>query len=85
MKLFKRKSETAPVAEIDAAENAIANREVEGLTQRQIVLRRFFNHKGAVTSMIILSSLIVLVFTGSGFHLGPLKITNKEQTSLCLY
>lgn len=61
-------------ADIDASENAIANREVEGLTQRQIVIRRFLNHKGAVTSMIVLASIIIVVFLGTGLHLGPLKI-----------
>ena len=36
------------------AENNIENKEVEGLSQGQIVRRRFFRHKGAVISMITL-------------------------------
>ena len=44
MSIFKKKTSTLVSAEIDAAENAIANREVQGLTQRQIVIRRFLNH-----------------------------------------
>jgi len=74
MKLFKKKVAIVESAEIDSAENAIASKEVQGLTQRQIVTRRFLNHKAAVTSLIILSTLVLVVFTGSGFHIGPWHI-----------
>ena len=74
MSIFKRKTSAVQSAEIDSAENAIANKEVQGLTQRQIVTRRFLNHRAAVTSLIILSTLVLIVFTGSGFHIGPWKI-----------
>ncbi len=74
MSIFKKKTSTLVSAEIDAAENAIANREVQGLTQRQIVIRRFLNHRAAVTSLIILTTLVLFVFTGSGFHVGPWQV-----------
>lgn len=74
MSIFKRKTSAVQSAEIDSAENAIASKEVQGLTQRQIVTRRFLNHRAAVTSLIVLSTLVLIVFTGSGFHIGPWKI-----------
>ena len=74
MSIFKKKISNLETAEIDAAENAIASREVQGLTQRQIVIRRFLNHKAAVTSLIILTTLVVVIFTGSGIYIGPWRI-----------
>lgn len=35
MRLFKKKEMQEEIARVDSSENAIANREVEGLTQRQ--------------------------------------------------
>ena len=61
MRIFKKKETTLLTAEIDAAENAIASREVQGLTQRQIVIRRFLNHRAAVTSLIILATLVLVI------------------------
>jgi len=49
------------------AENSIELKEVEGLSQGQIVRRRFFRHKGAVISMIMLAFIIILAFTSVGF------------------
>jgi len=49
------------------AENSLELKEVEGLSQSQIVRRRFFRHKGAVISMIVLATIIVLAFTAVGF------------------
>lgn len=74
MSIFKRKRNVEAVAQVDASENAIANREVEGLTQRQIVIKRFLHHKAAVISMVILFTLIIFVFTGSSFQIGPIHI-----------
>jgi len=46
---IRRKSKEAALEEltIESGENAIANKEVEGLTQWQIIRRRFFKHKAA--------------------------------------
>ena len=44
---IRRKSKEQALEEltIESGENAIANKEVEGLTQWQIIRRRFFKHK----------------------------------------
>lgn len=49
------------------AENSLELKEVAGLSQSQIVRRRFFRHKGAVVSMIVLASVIVMAFSAVGF------------------
>ena len=49
------------------AENSIELKEVEGLSQGQIVRRRFFRHRGAVVSMVVLAIIVVLAFSAVGF------------------
>lgn len=71
MSIFK-KSKKVEIASTDAAENAIANREVAGLTQRQIVLKRFLHHRAAVISMVVLGLVIIGVFSGGAFSFGPI-------------
>lgn len=51
-------------------ENEIANRETEGRSQWQIILRRFVRHKAAMTSLFALIFIILFVFTASGLRLG---------------
>jgi ABC-type dipeptide/oligopeptide/nickel transport system permease subunit len=58
----------------EANENAIANRETEGLSQGQIVRRRFFRHRAAVGSLIVLSSIVIFVFTALKSKIGPFTI-----------
>ena len=68
MKLFGRKEKST--GEILAGgENAIANKEVEGLSQGQIVRRRFFRHRAAMISLVTIISITVLVFTALDFKL----------------
>lgn len=55
---------------VEKNENEIANRETEGLSQRQIILRRFVKHKAAMASLFSLIMIIFFVFTASGLHLG---------------
>lgn len=50
--------------------NEIANRETEGLTQRQIILKRFVKHKAAMASLVTLISIVIIVFSASGIRLG---------------
>ena len=69
---FGRKKNSTEVSQTDGGENAIANKEVEGLSQRQIVLRRFVRHRAAMISVFVLLSVIVFVFTASEFHIGPI-------------
>jgi ABC-type dipeptide/oligopeptide/nickel transport system permease subunit len=51
----------------ETVENAIELKEVEGLSQGQIVRRRFFRHRGAIAGFITLAVIIVLAYTSVGF------------------
>jgi len=51
-------------------ENEIASRETEGLSQRQIIIKRFFKHKAAVASLIVLISIICIVYSSLGLNVG---------------
>jgi len=54
----------------DSVENAIELKEVEGLSQGRIVMRRFLRHRGAMISAIVLLLLLILVTTSIGW--GPI-------------
>ncbi|WP_298459481.1 ABC transporter permease [uncultured Cellulomonas sp.] len=54
----------------DKLENAIELRDVAGLSQGQIVRRRFFRHKGALVGLATLLAIIVLAFSSMG--VGPI-------------
>ena len=71
-KLFKRKIEET--ATTDAAENAIALKEVAGLSQRQIVFKRFIHHRAAMIALFSITLLILIVSTSLDFKIGPWKI-----------
>lgn len=60
-------------AGVTDAENSIENREVAGLSQGQIVRKRFFRHKGALVAMFVLAFIIVLAFTSVGVAFGDWK------------
>ena len=47
-------------------ENAIEMREVEGLSQGQIVRRRFFRHRGAIGGLVVLLLIVVLAYSSIG-------------------
>jgi ABC-type dipeptide/oligopeptide/nickel transport system permease subunit len=51
-------------------ESSIEQAEVAGLSQSQIVRRRFVRHKGAMAAMIVLLLIVVLAITSVG--VGPL-------------
>ncbi len=67
MSIFRRKKSDEVVS------GDIANREVEGLSQSQIVRRRFFRHRGAMVSLIILVAVILFVFSALDFQLFFIK------------
>jgi ABC-type dipeptide/oligopeptide/nickel transport system permease subunit len=71
-KMFKRNIEET--AQTDAAENAIALKEVEGLSQRQIVFKRFVHHRAAMVAIFTLVGIILIVNTALDFKIGPWKI-----------
>ncbi|MEV7528640.1 ABC transporter permease [Agrococcus sediminis] len=56
------------------AEANLELKEIEGLSQGQIVRKRFFRHWGAVTSMIVLALIVILAFTSVGISAGPVRI-----------
>ena len=59
----------APEAGQEKVANAIELKEVEGLSQGQIVRRRFFRHKGAILGLIAIGLVALLAFSSMGF--GP--------------
>lgn len=56
------------------AEISIEQKETEGLSQGQIVRRRFFRHRGALISMFVLAFIVILAFTSVGVDLWGLRI-----------
>lgn len=72
--MFGRKKKV--VVETSASgENAISNKETEGLSQGEIVRRRFFRHKAAMISLFVISFIVVFVFTALDWRLfGKIKV-----------
>ncbi|MFZ9922467.1 MAG: ABC transporter permease, partial [Candidatus Nanopelagicaceae bacterium] len=64
-----RKSKNVEIVN-DANENAILNKETEGLSQGQIVLRRFIRHRAAMISVVVLFTLITVVYTSLDWRIG---------------
>jgi ABC-type dipeptide/oligopeptide/nickel transport system permease subunit len=62
----------------DATSN-LELKEVEGLSQGQIVRRRFFRHKGAVIAMVMLSAITLLAFTSVGLKFGSFVVPGWWQ------
>jgi len=58
---------------ITDAENSIELIEIAGLSQGQIVRKRFFRHRGALVAMFVLAFVILLAFTSVGFQFGTWK------------
>jgi len=54
----------------DRLENAIELKEVEGLSQGQIVFRRFVRHKGAMIGLVVLLGIVIIATTSIGW--GPI-------------
>jgi len=55
------------------SENSIELKNIRGLSQAQIVRKRFFRHRGALVAMIVLVFVIVLAFTSVGTVIGDFK------------
>jgi peptide/nickel transport system permease protein len=51
------------------SENAIELKEVEGLSQGRIVMRRFLRHRGAMISLAVLVIVIILALSSEGLDL----------------
>ena len=65
MSIFSRKSKVTTSAD----DKDIFNKETEGLSQGQIVRRRFLRHRGAMISLLVLLSLVIFVFSTLGFKI----------------
>ncbi|WP_028050929.1 ABC transporter permease [Cellulomonas sp. URHD0024] len=50
----------------ESTENAIELREVAGLSQGQIVRRRFLRHRGAMVAIVVLTLVVILAFSSVG-------------------
>ena len=70
--MFGRKKKVVETT-IESGENAIANKEVEGLSQGQIVLRRFLRHRAAVIALTFIIAVLLFVFTSLDLKIGPFK------------
>lgn len=55
---------------VDVDEQSFEQKEVAGLSQSQIVRRRFFRHKGAMISLTVLLAIVVLSVSSIGW--GPI-------------
>jgi len=64
---FKKKIQATDI--VTSGENAIANKEIEGLSQSQIVRRRFVRHRAAMISLVTIFSITILVFSALDFRL----------------
>ena len=53
-----------------AEANSIEMKETAGLSQGQLVRKRFFRHRGAMISLVYLIMIVLFVFTAGGIHLG---------------
>ena len=51
----------------------IKNKEFEGLSQRQIILRRFLRHRAAMVAMVYLLSILIFVFSALDLKFGPFQ------------
>ena len=71
MIFFKKNSE---VKALESGENAIANMETVGLSQGQIVRRRFFRHRAAVFSLATFTFIVLFVFTALDTKIFGLRI-----------
>ncbi len=67
-----KKNATTAAGGVDA-QNDLAGIEVAGLSQGQIVRKRFLRHRAALVSMIVLAFIIVMAFTSVGTQIGTFR------------
>lgn len=71
--MFGRKKSDAVEEFRTEGENAIESKETEGLSQGQIVFRRFVRHRAAMISVFVLLFIIVFVYSAVAFKVGPFE------------
>jgi len=54
----------------ESNENAIFNKETEGLSQSQIILKRFVRHRAAMVALFFFTALVVIVYTALDWRIG---------------
>jgi len=79
MTISQQPGASEPTPNVTDAENNAELKEVEGLSQGQIVRRRFFRHKGAVISMAVLTFVVILAFSSVGLVLGDWRVPGWWQ------
>lgn len=67
-KTNKGSNETEVV--LESNENAIFNKETEGLSQSQIIIKRFVRHRAAMVALFFFTTLVVLVYTALDWRIG---------------
>jgi peptide/nickel transport system permease protein len=55
---------------LDGNENAIFNKETEGLSQSQIILKRFVRHRAAMVALFVFTTLVIIVYTALDWRIG---------------
>ena len=65
--IFGRKK----IESADSDQGSIINKETEGLSQGQIVRKRFLQHKAAMIAIFVLSSIVIFVFSALKQKIGP--------------
>ncbi len=83
-----------PTGGLDTLENAIELKDVEGLSQGQIVRRRFFRHRGALVGLLTLVGVALLAYTSIGAfgipgwwkfdHVTPADVVNGGSPTMSL-
>lgn len=68
--MAKNKDNFPSTEQLALSELTIEQRQIEGLSLSTIVRRRFFQHRAAVTSVIVLAAVIILAFTSVGTIIG---------------
>jgi peptide/nickel transport system permease protein len=58
---------------VDGSEDAIRNKEIEGLTQAQLIRKKFVRHRAAMFALFFILTLVVTVFSSSEIKVGPVR------------
>ncbi|MFM6968318.1 MAG: ABC transporter permease [Microbacteriaceae bacterium] len=68
--MAQKRDATPNTEQLALQELSIEQRQVEGLSLSTVVRRRFFQHRAAVTSIIVLAMVVLLAFTSVGTIIG---------------
>jgi peptide/nickel transport system permease protein len=72
--------------DVEQVENAIELKEVEGISQTRLVLRRFVRHKAAMISLFVFLAVVGLAFSSIGIDAAGIKTPGWWQfNSVAIY